>query len=42
MYQEAFSRFRLGYAAAVTVVLFVLILAVTLIQLRFASKKVEY
>lgn len=42
MYQEAFSRFRLGYAAAVTVVLFVLILLVTLIQLRFASKKVEY
>ncbi len=42
MYQEAFARFRLGYAAAVTVLLFVIILGVTLLQLRFASRKVEY
>lgn len=42
MYQEAFSRFRLGYAAAVTVLLFVLILAVTLLQLKLTSRKVEY
>ena len=42
MYQEAFSRFRLGYAAAVTVLLFVLILSITLIQLKFFSRKVEY
>ena len=42
MYQEAFARFRLGYAAAVTVLLFVIILSVTLLQLRFASRKVEY
>ena len=42
MYQEAFSRFRLGYAAAVTVLLFALILVVTLLQFRFASKRVEY
>jgi multiple sugar transport system permease protein len=42
MYQEAFSRFRLGYAAAVTVVLFVLIFIVTLIQLKFFSRRVDY
>ena len=42
MYQEAFARFRLGYAAAVVVLLFVLIMIVTLIQLRFFSKRVEY
>ena len=42
MYQEAFSRFRLGYAAAVTVLLFALILIVTLVQLRFFSRRVEY
>ena len=42
MYQEAFSRFRLGYAAAVTVLLFVIILVITLLQLRFASRRVEY
>ncbi|HEX7003790.1 MAG TPA: sugar ABC transporter permease [Trueperaceae bacterium] len=42
MYQEAFGRFRMGYAAAVTVVLFLLILVVTVVQLRLASRKVEY
>lgn len=42
MYQEAFGRFRMGYAAAVTVVLFLLILMVTVVQLRLASRRVEY
>jgi multiple sugar transport system permease protein len=42
MYQEAFGRARLGYAAAVTVVLFLIILTVTLIQLRFTQRRVEY
>ena len=42
MYQEAFGRFRMGYAAAVTVVLFLLILVVTVVQLRFVTRKVEY
>lgn len=42
MYQEAFSRFRLGYAAAVTVLLFSLILLVTLIQLKLTTRKVDY
>ena len=42
MYQEAFSRFRLGYASAVTVLLFVLILVVTLIQYRLTNREVQY
>jgi multiple sugar transport system permease protein len=42
MYQEAFGRFRMGYAAAVTVVLFGLILLVTVVQLKLANRKVEY
>lgn len=42
MYQEAFFSFRFGYAAAVTVLLFVIILIVTLIQLRFFSRRLEY
>lgn len=42
MYQEAFSRHRLGYAAAVTVVMFVIILTITLIQLRLTQRRVEY
>ena len=42
MYQEAFKSFRVGYAAAVTVLLFVIILVITLIQLRLTSREVEY
>lgn len=42
MYQLAFSRFQIGYASAVTVLLFVLILTVTLIQLRLLQRRVEY
>jgi multiple sugar transport system permease protein len=42
MYEEAFGRARLGYAAAVTVVLFVLIMVVTLVQLRLTQRRVEY
>ena len=42
MYEEAFQRARLGYAAAVTVVLFLLIMIVTLIQLRLTQRRVDY
>jgi multiple sugar transport system permease protein len=42
MYQVAFSRFQIGYASAVTVLLFVLILIVTLVQLRLLQRRVEY
>jgi multiple sugar transport system permease protein len=42
MYQQAFQKFRIGYAAAVTVLLFVIIMIVTLVQLRLTQRKVEY
>ena len=42
MYQQAFQKFRIGYAAAVTVLLFAIILVITLIQLRLTQRKVEY
>jgi multiple sugar transport system permease protein len=42
MYQEAFARSRFGYAAAVTVLLFAIILIVTLVQLRFFSRRIDY
>ena len=42
VYQLAFNRFQFGYAAAVTVVLFVIVLIVTLVQLRLISRRVEY
>jgi len=41
IYQLAFLRFQLGYAAAVTAVLFALILLVTLIQLKLLTRRVE-
>ncbi len=42
MYQQAFQKFRIGYAAAVTVLLFAIIMVVTLVQLKLTQRKVEY
>ena len=42
MYEQAFQKFRIGYAAAVTVLLFVNIMVVTLIQLKVTQRRVEY
>lgn len=42
VYQLGFQRFRMGEAAAATAVLFVVILAITLLQMRVLSKPVEY
>lgn len=42
IYQMAFGRFQMGYASAITVVLFVIILAITLLQLRFLTRRVDY
>jgi multiple sugar transport system permease protein len=42
MYQEAFRSFDLGRAAAVTVVLFAIILVITLVQLRLTQRRLEY
>lgn len=42
IYRQAFQSFRMGYASAITVVLFVLILGITLLQLRVLRRRVEY
>lgn len=42
LYVQAFSFFHAGYAAAVSVVLFAIILAVTLLQVRVISHRVFY
>ncbi len=40
--QTAFSSYSKGYAAAMTAVLFFLILVLTIIQLKFLTRRVEY
>lgn len=42
VYKEGFSRNNMGYAGALTVVLFLIILVITIIQLRFLSRRFEY
>jgi multiple sugar transport system permease protein len=43
VYQKAFGgAYQMGYASAMTVVLFALILTVTLVQLRLLSRRYEY
>ena len=42
IYLEAFQNFRFGYAAAMTYVLFLIVLAITVIQLRLLRTRYEY
>ncbi|MGM0607097.1 MAG: carbohydrate ABC transporter permease [Candidatus Muiribacteriota bacterium] len=42
LYEQAFERFQMGMASAVTTILFLIILAMTLIQRKVAEKKVHY
>lgn len=42
IYMEAFTRLNMGRAAAITVVFFFIIMAITLIQLKVTQKNVEY
>ncbi len=42
IYRQGFESSKLGYAAAITVVLFMIILLLTLFQLRFLRRRVEY
>jgi multiple sugar transport system permease protein len=43
VYQKAFGgAYQMGYASAMTVVLFVLILSITLIQLRVLTRRYEH
>jgi len=42
IYQSAFDYWNMGYASALALVLFVLILALTWIVVRFGEKRVHY
>lgn len=42
IYQKAFKSFDMGYASAMTVLLFAIIMTISLIQMKLVTKKVEY
>jgi multiple sugar transport system permease protein len=42
LFNNAFGYFRMGYASAMAWVLFVIILAVTIVQFRLARRWVHY
>jgi multiple sugar transport system permease protein len=42
IYMEAFTRLNMGRAAAITVIFFLIIMIITLIQLRVTQRNVEY
>jgi multiple sugar transport system permease protein len=42
IYRMGFIESRMGYAAAITVLLFAIILLITVVQLRFSRRRVEY
>ena len=42
LFQNAFQYFKMGYASAIAWVLFVVILSITLIQLRLSRRWVHY
>lgn len=42
IYREGFGSLNMGFASALTVVLFCIILVITVIQLRFLSRRIEY
>ncbi|GAA0726463.1 sugar ABC transporter permease [Clostridium malenominatum] len=42
IYQLAFTNYKMGLASAATVILFIIIILITIIQLKFLTKKIEY
>ncbi len=42
VYKEGFGSYNMGYAAALTVILFFMILVITIFQLRVLQRRVEY
>lgn len=42
VYRKGFSSYDMGYAAALTVILFFLILLITVVQLRFLTRRFDY
>jgi multiple sugar transport system permease protein len=42
LYQQGFQRFSMGYASAIALVLFVIILVITIMQWRIGERRVVY
>jgi multiple sugar transport system permease protein len=42
IYQTAFTKFQMGVAASASLVLFLLIMLITLVQFRFFDKQINY
>ncbi|MBI3960421.1 MAG: sugar ABC transporter permease, partial [Chloroflexi bacterium] len=42
VYREGFSSYNMGYAGALTVILFFVILLITVVQLKFLTRRFEY
>jgi ABC-type sugar transport system permease subunit len=42
IFQQGFQFFHMGYAAALSVILFIVILIVTLIQLTYLGRRTTY
>jgi multiple sugar transport system permease protein len=42
IYQTAFTQFKMGLAASASMVLFLIIMAITLIQIKFFDRKISY
>lgn len=42
IYREAFGSLNMGYASALTIVLFLIILIITLLQMQFFTRRFEY
>ncbi|MNP87127.1 sn-glycerol-3-phosphate transport system permease protein UgpA [compost metagenome] len=42
IYQEAFIHYRMGYAASMSVVLFLIVMMISILQFRLEKKWVTY
>jgi multiple sugar transport system permease protein len=42
IYQKAFNNFEMAQAGSASIILFAIIMAVTLVQMKFLDRKVNY
>ena len=42
IFEHAFRRYEMGYAAAMTVVMLLIMIVLTVVQIRLLSRRIEY